>query len=101
MEEITQLLWQASQNRKACRIQMEGEPLTRVIHPYGIFRTSKNQIVLACWQVMGFTSATGKEGYRNLVLEDIEEVEMLDTAFQVHPDFNASSEQYKEWVYHV
>jgi hypothetical protein len=35
------------------------------------------------------------------VLEDIEEVEMLDTAFQVQPDFNASSEQYKEWVYHV
>jgi hypothetical protein len=101
MEEITQLLWQASENRKACRIQMEGEPLTRVIHPYGIFRTSKNQIVLVCWQVMGFTSATGKEGYRNLVLEDIEEVEMLETAFQVQPDFNANSEQYKEWVYHV
>ena len=50
---------------------------------------------------MVFTSATGKEGYRNLVLEDIEEVEMLENAFQVQPDFNANGEQYKEWVYHI
>lgn len=101
MEEITQLLWEASNHRQACRVQLEGEPLTRIVHPYGICRTGKNRIVLVCWQVMGFTSATGKEGYRNLILEDIEEVEMLETRFEVQPDFNAQSEQYKEWVYHI
>ncbi len=101
MEEITQLLWQASESRKACRIQLEGEPLSRVVHPYGICRTSKNQIMLVCWQEMGFTSAKGKAGYRNLTLDDIEEVELLDTRFSVQADFNPHSDQYKEWVYHI
>lgn len=101
MEEITQLLWRASEARKACRLTLQGEHLPRTVHPYGICRTSGNSIVLVCWQTLGFTKAGGKEGYRNLFLADIEEVEMLDTGFQVQPDFNPDDGQYKEWVYHV
>lgn len=80
---------------------MRGEPLTRVVHPYGICRTSGNQVVLVCWQSMGFTKAGGKEGYRNLILDDVDEVEMLETTFVVDPGFNPADTQYKEWVYHV
>lgn len=101
MEEITQLLWNASEKKRACRLQLSGEPLPRTVHPYGICRTSRNQIVLVCWQVMGFTKAGGKVGYRNLVLDDLEEVEILDDHFQKRDDFHASDGQYKEWVYHI
>ncbi|MBL7856596.1 MAG: WYL domain-containing protein [Cyclobacteriaceae bacterium] len=101
MEEITQLLWQASESRKACRITLHGEPLSRVVHPYGICCTTANHIVLVCWQVLGFTKAGGRVGFRNLKLQDIEEVELLDTPFQVEPGFNANDAQYKEWVYHI
>jgi hypothetical protein len=101
VEEIAQMLYQASEGRRACRITLEGEPLARVVHPYGICQTSANQIVLVCWQTLGFTKAGGKEGYRNLKLESITEVELLDTHFRVHPDFNPDDGQYRDWVYHV
>ena len=101
LEEITQQFWQASEKRRVCRITMKGEPLPRSVHPYGICRTSAKSIVLVCWQAMGFTKAGGKAGYRNLSLEDIIEMEMLENHFTVRDDFNPSDGQYKEWVYHV
>lgn len=101
LEEITQHLHLASEKKRACRILLRGEPITRTIHPHGIARSSKNQIVLVCWQSMGFTKAGGKEGYRNLQLDQIVEIEMLDFHFQKRNDFNPGDTQYKEWVYHI
>ncbi len=101
LEELTQDFWQASEKNRVCRIVMAGEPLPRTIHPYGIARTSKNQIVLVCWQALGFTKAGAKEGYRNLLLDKITDLEILTTHFQKRNDFNALDGQYKEWVYHI
>ena len=101
MEEITELLWRAAESRKECRITLQGEPLSRVVHPYGICRSSANHIVLVCWQAMGFTKAGGKAGYRNLELANIDEVEILDTSFRIDSDFNPKDGQYKEWVFHI
>lgn len=101
MDEIVQTLYQASRERRVCRVTMNGEPLTRVVHPYGICRTAGGRVVLVCWQTLGFTRAGGKEGYRNLVLEDIAEVEVLEKRFRAQRDFNPDDDQYKEWVYHV
>jgi hypothetical protein len=101
MEEITEQLWEASEKKQVCRIQMLGEPLSRVIHPYGICKTSVNKIVLVCWQSLGFTNAKGQPGYRNLVLEDLESVEILETHFQKRADFNPQDSQYKDWVFHI
>lgn len=101
LEETVQQLWEASEKRKSCRILMKGEPLTRTIHPYGVARTPKNQIVLVCWQSLGFTKAGAKEGFRNLKLDHITEVEILDQRFNVDKDFNPHDGQYKEWVYHI
>jgi predicted DNA-binding transcriptional regulator YafY len=101
LEETTQQLWEASENKQLCRLLLNGEPLTRTVCPYGICTTSKNQIVLVCWQTIGFTKAGGKEGYRNLALSEIIEIEMLDHHFFKRDDFNAHDGQYKEWVYHI
>lgn len=95
------LLWSASEDRKACRVVLDSEPLPRVIHPYGVCRTSKGKIVVVCQQIAGFTKAGGTEGYRNLELKRIKEVEQLDEVFQVSPDFNHEDAQYTEWVYHI
>jgi predicted DNA-binding transcriptional regulator YafY len=100
-DDITQLLWQASEKRKTCRITLSGEPFPRIINPYGIARTSRDQIVLVCWQSLGMTKAGRGEGYRNLQLDRIIEVEMLDSPFQKSEDFNPQDVQYKEWVYHI
>jgi hypothetical protein len=101
MEEITQQLWGAAEKKRVCRIQMQGEPLSRVIHPYGVCRTSANKIVLVCWQSLGFTNAKGQPGYRNLLLTDFENVEVLETHFQKRADFNPQDSQYKDWVFHI
>jgi len=101
LEEITRQLWEASEKKRLCRIQMKGEPLNRVIHPYGICRTSSDKIMMVCWQSLGFTGSTGKPGYRNLLLEDFESVEVLEKQFQKRDDFNPQDGQYKDWVYHI
>lgn len=101
IEEATQQFWLASKKKRACRVILKGEPVPRTICPYGIVRTSKNQIVVVCWQTGGFTKAGGKEGYRNLQLDRIIEIEMLEWHFQKREDFNPLDGQYKEWVYHI
>ncbi len=57
--------------------------------------------MLVCWQSLGFTSAKGQPGYRNLSLADCESVEILDQHFTVDKDFNPADGQYKDWVYHI
>ncbi len=101
IEEVTNQFFTASQDMRACRILLEAEPLPRLIYPYGICQSSRNQIVLVCWQASGFTKAGGKEGYRNLQLDRIIEVEILDKHFQKREDFNPSDTQYKDWVFHI
>lgn len=101
LEDLTQVLWKAADQRKVCRIHLKGEPLGRTIEPYGVCQTLRNQIMLVCWQSLGFTKAGAKAGYRNLALTSIDEVEVLDTTFFVRADFNPRDSQYKDWVFHV
>ena len=101
IDEIARQLWEASEKKRICRIQMRGEPLSRVIHPYGICKTAVNNIVLVCWQSLGFTNAKGQPGYRNLALEDCESVEVLETNFKKREDFQPQDGQYKDWVFHI
>lgn len=101
MQEIIKELWKASDDKKACRIIMKGEPFPRVIHPYGVCKSSNNKIVLVCRQAAGFTKGGSGAGYRNLILEKIEEVEILSERFSKSSDFDPADSQYKEWVYHI
>ena len=101
MEEITQLLWKASEHRQICRVVLTGEPFPRLVHPYGICQTSNNKISLVCWQEAGFTKAGGRPGYRNLILQHCESVEITDKHFVRREDFNLADGQYKDWVYHI
>jgi hypothetical protein len=50
---------------------------------------------------MGFTKPGGKEGFRNLILDDIEEAEMMESHFKLSEMFNPKDVQYKEWVFHI
>ncbi|HMR57809.1 MAG TPA: WYL domain-containing protein [Cyclobacteriaceae bacterium] len=101
IEELTQQLWLAGESKSQCRISLEGEPLPRTVCPYGVCTTTRNQIVLVCWQTFGFTKAGGKEGYRNLQLDRIIELEILENHFEKRTDFNPHDGQYKDWVFHV
>lgn len=101
LEEATQQLWQAAEKKRSCRISLEGEPLPRIVEPYGIARTSRNRVVLVCWQSGGLTKAGGTAGYRNLQLDRIIAIEMIDLHYARRNDFNSDDTQYKEWVFHI
>ncbi|MEM0940039.1 MAG: WYL domain-containing protein [Bacteroidota bacterium] len=98
-EEIIKKLWNASDDRKACRVVLNSEPFPRVIHPYGVCLTTANRLILVCKQVAGYTRSGGNEGFRNLILDRINEVEILNQEFLVDEDFNPQDSQYKEWIY--
>ncbi|MEP5613004.1 MAG: hypothetical protein ABJP45_12185 [Cyclobacteriaceae bacterium] len=100
-DEIIKELWQASESKKACRITLAGEPFPRVIHPYGVCKSSTNKIVVVCKQSAGFTKGGGGAGYRNILLEKITEVEIIEERFSVSEDFDPDDSQYAEWVYHI
>jgi hypothetical protein len=101
LDELTAILYDAAESRHACRISLSGEPFPRVINAYGVARTARNQIVLVCWQTMGLTKAGSGEGYRNLKLNRLTEIETLDAVFKKRDDFNPQDSQYAEWVFHI
>jgi predicted DNA-binding transcriptional regulator YafY len=101
LKSITELLWKAAQALQACRISLEGEPLPRIVYPYGIAQTPRNHIVLVAWQAGGLTKTGGTEGYRNLQLDRIKEVELMERHFEKRSDFNPKDIQYKDWVFHI
>ncbi len=74
LQELTQQLWRAAEGRLECRLTISGEPLPRIVQPYGIAQTSKSKVALVCWQSKGYTRAGAREGYRNLLLTKIIEL---------------------------
>ena len=101
IEFFTQQLWRAAQERKVCKVKMNAETFVRTIHPYGICQSSRNKIVLVCWQVSGVSQSGSIPGYRNLILQNCEGVEILETTFEKQKDFNPEDRIYKDWVFHI
>ena len=100
LEEITQQLYEAVQEKKVCILQFKNEPLPRTVHPYGVCQSAHNKILIIVWQVSGY-SKQQKAGYRSLPLLSCEQVEFTDKHFQVQSNFNPADPLYKDWVFHV
>ena len=50
--------------------------------PYRLFRSRAGRRLLNCYQVGGFTRGTGREGWKNLYLEDIYAACPLEAGYQ-------------------
>ena len=101
IESITKQLFEASQQRRVCKLKLKNEPEKRTVHPYGVCQTSKNKITIVCLQIDGFSGSTKIPSYKNLSLQDCESVEPLDMRFIVLNNFNPDDPIYKDWVFHV
>lgn len=101
LEAITKQLWNASNSRNICSIKLAGENGYRLIHPHGIFMSSKKKLMIACWQKSGFSAKGATEGYKNLALEGCENVMVLNKKFYKRRDFNPGDSQYGEWLFHI
>lgn len=102
--ETLALIEKAVHAKRVCRASFEEDKGTRVIHPYGIFRTKKGVFMIACWQESGYSESTEsvfKAGFRNFPLNACESVEVTDRIFIVNMQFDPGAVIYHEWVYHV
>lgn len=99
--ETVDLIQKATRERWVCRAYFVGEDEPRVIHPYGIFRNSKDVFQIACWQEAGANHSKDLPGFRNCQLNKCEWVQLLDRKFLVNRQFNPSAKIYFEWLYHV
>jgi hypothetical protein len=95
------VLERATKERIVCRAYFLGEDEARIIHPYGIFRSSKGDFMIACWQEGGFSNGSKIPAFRNFDLNSCDWIELLDRKFISAKQFNPSAPMYHEWVYHI
>jgi hypothetical protein len=95
------LIQKATTERRVCRAYFNGEDESRIIHPYGIFRTKKGNFMIACWQEGGFSNGNEVPAFRNFDVNSCEWIEMLDRKFLSARQFNPEAPMYHEWVYHI
>jgi hypothetical protein len=101
LEAITKQLWAASNSRNICSIKLAGENGYRMIYPHGVFMSKQKKLMIACWQKSGFTLKGAVEGFKNLSLENCENVMVLNKRFYKRRDFNPSNQMYGEWLFHI
>lgn len=67
----------------------------RTVHPQVLFRTTGGALCLDCYQVGGATSSDeGIPGWRQLDLDKITAVEVLDGSFKRAPGLNLDAAKY-------
>lgn len=67
---------------------------TRILHPHALYRTATGLCIDAI-QVAGHTRSGRLPAWRQFHLMEIESVRILETCFQVAPDFDATSDKYR------
>jgi len=101
LEAITKQLYSATTARSICSIKLMNEDGYRLIHPHGVFMSSQKKLLIACWQKSGVSGQGISEGYKNLSLEQCENVMVLNKKFTKRRDFNPKDDQYGEWLFHI
>lgn len=68
---------------------------TRTVHPQVLFRAANGTLCLDCYQVGGATSSDeGIPGWRQLDLDKITAIEVLNGSFRPAPGLNLDAERY-------
>jgi hypothetical protein len=67
----------------------------RVVHPHAVYRTAAGNLRLDALQVSGVTSSGSLPGWRDFNLMKIADVRVLETTFDVSPEFNLAAERYR------
>lgn len=101
LEAITKQLWAAATSRNICSVKLMGENGYRMIHPHGIFMSKQRKLTICCWQKSGFSSKGNTEGFKNLSLENCENVMVLNKRFTKRREFSPTDGQYGEWLFHI
>ena len=75
------VLMDAARKRRLCIIRhFDGR--ARVVEPYRVFQARSGRRLLNCHQLAGHTRGTGRNGWKNLYLEDLYSACPLDVPFE-------------------
>ena len=86
-------LIEAVQARRAVELVYGGG--ARVVHPHAVYRTAAGNLRLDALQVSGATSSGPLPGWRDFNLMKIAGLRVLETTFEVSPEFNLAAERYR------
>lgn len=100
-DEIIQTLREACEGKNVCRIRFKEEPDDRIIHPYGVCFSKKDNLLIISILAHGYSDRKNQLGYRNFNFEKCEWVELTEDTFEIDPGFNPYSPQYSGWLFHV
>lgn len=91
-----QLLAQAIRHRHRVRLayRRDGGRGLRVGQPHILYTAATGRLLVDLWQESGFTSRGRLPVWSALDVEQISEVEVLDTGFRPRPDFNPANARY-------
>jgi hypothetical protein len=67
----------------------------RLVHPHAVYRTSNGKLCMEGVQVAGPTRSGMLPGWRELELMRVADVRVLDTEFQIAPDYDPTSPKYR------
>lgn len=83
---VKSTLCEAIQNRWQVKMKYQGRE--RILDPYLIGTTTAGNETLRAYQVRGYSESGGLPAWRLFTLRGISGVEILDTSFKIHPQYN-------------
>ncbi|MFA7190190.1 MAG: hypothetical protein WC117_08905 [Sphaerochaetaceae bacterium] len=70
------------------RVSIIYDKQVRVVDPYLVGTNKKGSEALRAYQVGGYSSSGNLPAWRLYLLKNIDSVEILDTSFKIHPQYN-------------
>lgn len=72
-----------------------GSVRTRIVHPHAGYRTSTGKLCMEGVQVGGDTRSGPLPGWREFELMRVVDLRLLETEFELDPDYEPSSPKYR------
>jgi|BioPla2DNA2_1021312.scaffolds.fasta_scaffold11721_6 hypothetical protein len=74
--------------KKRSQISIVYDGKVRIVDPYLVGINKKGNEALRAYQVGGYSSSGNLPAWRLYLLKNINSVEILDTSFKIHPQYN-------------
>ena len=98
---LEQTFKEAADKRRLCELT-DRTGNSRIVAPHGIFLTSGNIKQFCCFQYSGFSASGGLPNWRNIHIDNISRVKILQEPFTKRKDFNVDNKQvYPHWHFNI
>lgn len=83
------------------RIAFQYQGTQRIVEPHLVGINSKMNEALRAFQTNGESTSGNIQSWKMFLIKDIENIEILNEVFEIHPQFNAEDKQMKSILFSV